>query len=57
MVSSETTSVVLRPMRSPKWPKIREPNGRAMNAMANVSKLASSATVGLVVSPKNTFGK
>ena len=57
MVSRETTSVVLRPIRSPKWPNTNEPSGRAMNAMAKVSRLASSATVGLAVSPKNTFGK
>ena len=44
-------------MRSPKWPKIREPTGRAMNAMEKVSSDISSATVGLVVSLKNTFGK
>ena len=33
------------------------PTGRAMNATANVTRLSSSATVGLVVSEKNTVGK
>ena len=57
IVIRETTSVFLRPRRSPKWPKISEPTGRAMNATANVTRLSSSATVGLVVSEKNTVGK
>ena len=57
MVISETTSVVLRPMRSPKWPKIRDPSGRAMNAMAKVSRLISSATVGLSFAEKKMRGK
>ena len=57
MVSRETTNVVLRPIRSPKCPNTKEPSGRAMNAMANVSRLASSATVWLEESPKKTFGK
>ena len=38
-----TTRVVLRPMRSPKWPKSAEPMGRARKAMP---KVASEARVG-----------
>lgn len=57
MVIRLTTSVVLRPMRSPKWPKISEPSGRAMKAMAKVSKLISSATVGLSFAEKKMCGK
>jgi hypothetical protein len=44
-------------MRSPKWPKIRDPSGRAMNAMAKVSRLISSATVGLSFAEKKMCGK
>ena len=46
MVRSAATSVVLRPMRSPKWPKSAEPIGRAMKAMANVASDASVADAG-----------
>ena len=34
IVSSAATSVVLRPTRSPKWPKSADPIGRARNAIA-----------------------
>ena len=57
MVIRLTTSVVLRPMRSPKWPKTSEPSGRAMKATAKVSKLISSATVGLSFAEKKMCGK
>ena len=46
IVSSAATSVVLRPTRSPKWPKSAEPTGRAMKAMANVASEASVADAG-----------
>ena len=46
IVSSAATSVVLRPMRSPKWPKSAEPIGRARNAIANVASEASVAEAG-----------
>lgn len=57
IVMSETTSVALRPTESPKCPKMSEPTGRARNATANVTSESSSATVGFVVSEKNTCGK
>ena len=37
MISSEATSVDLRPTRSPKWPKNAAPNGRAKKATAKVA--------------------
>ena len=43
MVESASTSVVLRPMRSPKWPKSAEPMGRARKAMPKVASEASRA--------------
>ena len=46
IVSSAATSVVLRPMRSPKWPKSAEPIGRARNAIANVASDARVADAG-----------
>ncbi len=46
MVSSEATSVPLRPTRSPKCPKRMDPMGRAMNATPNTANDASCATVG-----------
>jgi hypothetical protein len=46
IVSSAATRVVLRPTRSPKWPKSAEPIGRARNASANVSSEASRAAAG-----------
>ena len=46
IVSSAATSVVLRPTRSPKWPKSAEPIGRATNAMPKVAREASVAVVG-----------
>jgi hypothetical protein len=41
IVNSAATSVVLRPMRSPKCPNSAEPIGRARNAIANVASEAS----------------
>ena len=47
IVSSAATSVVLRPMRSPKCPKSADPIGRAKNAMANVASDWSVAGGGI----------
>ncbi len=55
MVRSAATSVALRPMRSPKWPKTAEPTGRAKNARANVAKDCSRAAAGSEAG-KNCFG-
>ena len=46
MVSSAATSVVLRPIRSPKCPKSADPIGRARNAIPNVARDASVAVAG-----------
>jgi hypothetical protein len=46
MVESAMTRVVLRPMRSPKWPKRVEPMGRAKNAMPKVAREARRAEAG-----------
>ncbi len=46
MVESAITSVVLRPMRSPKWPKSAEPMGLARNAMPKVASEARRAEAG-----------
>ena len=56
MVSSAATSVVLRPTRSPKWPKSAEPTGRARNAMPKVASEASVAAAGSDAG-KNSLGK
>ena len=56
MVSSEATSVPLRPNLSPKWPKMTEPSGRAMNATPNTAKDASSWVVSFCPG-KKSFGK
>ena len=34
IISSETTSIFLRPTRSPKWPKTTPPSGRATKPSA-----------------------
>ena len=56
MVNKALTSVALRPMRSPKWPKMAEPNGRAKNASANATKDCNMPAVGSD-DGKNAFGK
>ena len=56
MVSSAATKVVLRPTRSPKWPKSAEPMGRAKNAIPNVASEASRAVAGSDAG-KNNLGK
>ena len=48
MMKSVRISIFLRPIRSPKWPKMSDPTGRAMKPTANVAK---DRTV-LIVSPK-----
>jgi hypothetical protein len=40
IIRSAATSVVLRPMTSPKCPKSADPMGRARNAMPNVASEA-----------------
>ncbi len=55
IVSSAATSVVFRPMRSPKWPKSAEPIGRATKAMPNVASDASVAVAGFDAG-KNSVG-
>ena len=55
MVERATTSVRLRPMRSPKWPKAIDPIGRATNAMANVASDASTDVAGSDAG-KKSFG-
>ena len=37
MMSSVNTSMVLRPILSPKWPKMKPPIGRATNPAAKVA--------------------
>ncbi len=49
---SASTSVRLRPMRSPKWPKSAEPMGRAKKATAKVASDASVAVAGSDVGKK-----
>ena len=46
IVSIEAISVALRPMRSPKWPKIAEPTGRARKATPKVRKALSRCVSG-----------
>ena len=50
IVSSEATSVFLRPILSPKWPNSAEPTGRAKNASASVESDSSVATAGSLLS-------
>lgn len=52
MMSSVQTSVRLRPIRSPKWPKMIAPTGRAKKATANVAKDASTAVLGFAAGKK-----
>ena len=46
MVSSDATSVALRPMRSPKCPNKAEPTGRATKAKPKVASDCKMATLG-----------
>ena len=43
MISSVSSSIFLRPIRSPKWPKISPPIGRAKKPTAKVPKAANWA--------------
>jgi hypothetical protein len=56
ITSRVTTSTVLRPTLSPKWPKMIPPMGRAMNPVAEVAK-ASSVPVSGSASGKNSLLK
>ena len=56
MVSRAATSVALRPIRSPRCPKIAAPIGRAIKAMAKVASDLSTAAPSLL-SGKNKWGK
>jgi len=53
MVRRDATSVALRPTRSPKCPKMREPRGRAINAKPNVANEDSSAAVASALGKKS----
>ncbi|GAA0999134.1 hypothetical protein GCM10009563_24310 [Subtercola frigoramans] len=55
MVRSDATRVFLRPIRSPKCPKMIEPMGRATNATPKTANEVSRPTLGSVVG-KNSFG-
>ena len=55
MIISETTSIFLRPMRSPKWPKMTPPSGRATKPTPNAAKASSVPMKGLA-SGKNSLG-
>ncbi len=56
IISSVMIRVALRPMRSPQWPKMNAPTGRAANPMAYVAK-DSSRPAYVEDSGKNSAGK
>jgi hypothetical protein len=56
IMSRVTTSMGLRPMRSPKCPNIAPPNGRATKPTPKVAK-ESKVPIRGVCSVKNTCGK
>jgi hypothetical protein len=56
IISSDTTSMGLRPSRSPKWPKTIPPSGRARNPAPNVAN-ASIVPRNGPTSGKNSRGK
>jgi hypothetical protein len=56
IVSSDATRVPLRPILSPKWPKMIEPIGRATNAAPKAANELSSAVVSSAFG-KKSFGK
>jgi hypothetical protein len=56
MVTIDVTSTPLRPIRSPKWPKIAPPSGRATYPAARVPNDANVASAGLRA-VKNTSEK
>ncbi len=53
MANSASTSVRLRPMRSPKCPNSAAPMGRARNAMAKVARDARVDAAGSVFGKKS----
>jgi hypothetical protein len=56
MVMRDSTSIFLRPMRSPKWPNTTPPTGRARNPTPNVANDSRVPTRGLEFG-KNSSGK
>ena len=46
MISIVTTSIFLRPIRSPKCPKMKPPSGRVTNPAANVANAIMVPTSG-----------
>lgn len=52
IVSSDATSVALRPKRSPKWPNTIAPRGRAIIAAPKTLNDSSSDVVSLPVGKK-----
>jgi hypothetical protein len=55
MINSEITSIDLRPTRSPKWPKMMPPTGRAAKPTPNVANAASVPTVGSAVGKNSSL--
>ena len=53
MIRSVRTRIVLRPSRSPKWPKIMLPNGRAKKPTAKVLKAARVPATGSKLGKKS----
>lgn len=56
MISSVSTSMALRPIRSPKWPITMPPSGRATNPLPNAAKATRVPTVRSKLG-KKTAGK
>ena len=46
MISMVSTSIFLRPTRSPKWPKMKPPSGRVTKPAAKVAKAIMVPTSG-----------
>ena len=57
MIISDVTSIDLRPMRSPKWPKTMPPSGRAAKPTAKVPKADERADQPARRSGKNSSPK
>lgn len=53
MIRSVRTRIVLRPSRSPKWPKIMPPTGLKKNPTPNVAKAASVPASGAWLGKKS----
>ncbi len=56
MPTSEYTSILRRPTRSPKWPNTMPPSGRAMKPTPNVANDSRIPAAGEALG-KNSFGK